>query len=338
MLEIGVRLLYRVLGLRLRTVCYVEREAYAASTLVARMEDSSLDRAPVWDDLKTFDGRPWRGIVDCLTAGYPCPPFSCAGKRLGTKDPRHLWPDVRRIAEEAQPGLVFLENVPGHLTLGYFDVVKPELQELGYRVTEGLFASEEVGASHARERLLILGVLADTEDGGRGLHAGPRGEGTGTAHLAGPSEELAHTAGGKCEAGSAGRGGPGPSGEGEELADACGAGLEGLQRAGALGARDWAQALGSAAELRRARTALLAPGPGEFDLWSEILEVAPGLEPALCLLPDGLATEVDGLRVPYRTDQLRMVGNGVQPVAAALGFLSLFSCAIGDGWFDDGGA
>lgn len=80
-----------------RVVCFVEREVYAAAVLAARMEDASLPPAPIWSDLRTFDGKPWRGVVDCVTAGYPCQPFSLAGKRLGEKDPRHLWPEVARI-------------------------------------------------------------------------------------------------------------------------------------------------------------------------------------------------------------------------------------------------
>ena len=76
-LELGIRL---ALGAeRYRTVCYVEWESYAASTLVARMAAQEMDDAPIWDDVKTFDGRPWRGVVDLLTAGYPCQPFSNAG-------------------------------------------------------------------------------------------------------------------------------------------------------------------------------------------------------------------------------------------------------------------
>jgi site-specific DNA-cytosine methylase len=62
-----------------RTVGQVERETYAAATLVARMEEAALDCAPVWDDVGTFDGRPWRGAVDIVTAGYPCQPISVAG-------------------------------------------------------------------------------------------------------------------------------------------------------------------------------------------------------------------------------------------------------------------
>jgi len=81
-----------------RAVGYVERETYAAAILVARMEDAALDQAVVWDDVATFDDRPWRGAVDILSAGYPCQPFSVAGKRLGNEDPRHLWPHVVRHA------------------------------------------------------------------------------------------------------------------------------------------------------------------------------------------------------------------------------------------------
>jgi DNA (cytosine-5)-methyltransferase 1 len=140
-----------------RTICYVEREAFAAAILAARMEEKALDAAPVWSDLRTFDGRPWRGVVDCITGGYPCQPFSVVGKRLGEHDERHLWPDIARIVGEVEPGIVFFENVAGHLTLG-FDVVRADLERLGYRVAAGLFSAAEVGASHRRERLFILGM------------------------------------------------------------------------------------------------------------------------------------------------------------------------------------
>ncbi|WP_240558651.1 DNA cytosine methyltransferase [Paracoccus contaminans] len=128
-----------------RAVGHVERETYAAATLVARMEDASVDQAVVWDDVATFDGRPWRGAVDIVTAGYPCQPFSVAGKRRGADDPRHLWPHVARIIDEVRPPFVFLENVAHHLRLGFPEVASG-LVGMGYRLAAGLFTAAEVGA------------------------------------------------------------------------------------------------------------------------------------------------------------------------------------------------
>ena len=138
-------------------VGHVERETFAAATLVARMEDASLDQAVVWDDVGTFDGRPWRGAVDIITAGYPCQPFSVAGRRLGSEDPRHLWPHVARIIGEVEPPFVYLENVAHHLRLG-FPEVAAGLVGMGYRLAAGLFTAAEVGAPHKRERLFILAI------------------------------------------------------------------------------------------------------------------------------------------------------------------------------------
>ena len=138
-----------------RTVCYVERDAFAAAVLVARMADQAICDAPVWDDAFTFDGRPWRGRVDILSAGYPCQPFSTAGKRRGGDDPRHLWPAIERIIGECEPRRVFFENVEGHVSLGLADVARA-LGRLGYRVAAGLFSARECGANHARRRLFIM--------------------------------------------------------------------------------------------------------------------------------------------------------------------------------------
>ncbi|WEF23196.1 DNA cytosine methyltransferase [Paracoccus sp. S3-43] len=145
-----------------RAVGHVERETYAAATLVARMEDASLDRAPLWDDVATFDGRPWRGAVDIVTAGYPCQPFSVAGKRRGADDPRHLWPHVARIIGEVEPPFVFLENVAHHLRLGFPEVASG-LVGMGYKLAAGLFTAAEVGAPHKRERLFILAIREGDE-------------------------------------------------------------------------------------------------------------------------------------------------------------------------------
>lgn len=138
-----------------RTVGFVERDSFAASTLVARMEDKALDHAPIWDDLRSFDGRAWRGKVHIVSAGYPCQPFSFCGRRKGEDDPRHLWPDVRRVLVETRAPVFFGENVAGHLSLGFRDVAG-DLQEMGYRVAARVVSAAEVGASHTRERLFIL--------------------------------------------------------------------------------------------------------------------------------------------------------------------------------------
>jgi DNA (cytosine-5)-methyltransferase 1 len=145
-----------------RTVCYVEREAFAAHVLATGMSQGLLDDAPLWSDLRTFDGDPWRGVVDWLIGGYPCQPFSTAGKRRGVDDPRHLWPWIHRLVSILRPSGCFFENVSGHLSLG-FDTVAGELSDLGYRVTAGLFTASQVGATHKRARLYIL-ALADHEE------------------------------------------------------------------------------------------------------------------------------------------------------------------------------
>ena len=149
------------LGLKLaeptaRTVCYVEREAFPIAVTLTRICEGYLDDAPVWSDVKTFDGKPWRGKVDCVTGGYPCQPFSVAGGRKGADDPRHLWPDIRRIIREVQPRFCFFENVANHLRIG-FESVWRDLCDMDYTVEAGLFTAAEVGAPHKRQRLFILG-------------------------------------------------------------------------------------------------------------------------------------------------------------------------------------
>ena len=151
----GIELGFKLAVPSSRAICYIENEAFACAILKARMQDKILDQAPIWTDLRTFDGRNWRGKVDCLTGGYPCQPFSVAGKKLGEKDPRHLWPEIKRLISEIEPPICFFENVGGHLRLG-FEQVANDLSELGYKVKAGLFTAQEVGAPHKRERLFIL--------------------------------------------------------------------------------------------------------------------------------------------------------------------------------------
>lgn len=277
-----------------RAVGHVERETFAAATLVARMEDASLDQAIVWDDVGTFDGRPWRGAVDIVTAGYPCQPFSVAGKRRGADDPRHLWPHVARIIDEIRPPFVFLENVAHHLRLGFPEVAEG-LVGMGYRLAAGLFTAAEVGAPHKRERLFILAIREEDElaDPSRLLWhplewREPDGIAAPLAHAPGqrqrePSDETDALAGG----------GPAwdePRDDGRALADADGErrlqaerGQPPLGRpdpfggavddADSAGSQGWRDDTGEHAGERPA----WPPGPGDANGWKRYLRCAPDL-------------------------------------------------------------
>ena len=139
----------------LRVIAYGEIEAFAVANLVAKMEAGLMDCAPVWSDLKTFPCEAFRDRVDLLVAGYPCQPFSAAGKRLGTEDPRHLWPHIARSIRIIRPRMCFFENVEGHISLGLREVIG-ELESMGYKVSWGIFSAREVGAPHQRKRVFIL--------------------------------------------------------------------------------------------------------------------------------------------------------------------------------------
>ena len=246
-----------------RTVAFVERESHAAAALVARMEDEALAPAAIWDDLKSFDGRPWRGRVHLVTAGYPCQPFSQAGKRRGEADPRHLWPDVARIVDEVRPEWVFCENVEGHLTLGFADVVR-SLRGLGYTVKAGLFTAREAGARHRRRRLFLLG---HADRGGCGLLPAPADR---SSRLA--TDRIAERpSGGE-------RGSVFP--------------LELSQSLDDLLDRDESGGLATHPN----EAPLFAPGPAELAAWEELLARRPDLQPALLRTDYGLADRLDRTR------------------------------------------
>ena len=149
----------------LRTVAFSEIEAFACANLVSKMEAGLLDAAPIWTNLKTFPWSEFRDRVDLLSGGYPCQPFSSAGKRLGTEDPRHLWPYIADGIRAMRPRVCFFENVEGHISLGLREVIS-ELEGIGYKVAWGIFSAREVGAPHQRKRVFILAMA---NNGGEGL-------------------------------------------------------------------------------------------------------------------------------------------------------------------------
>jgi DNA (cytosine-5)-methyltransferase 1 len=139
-----------------RSVVFVEREAYACGVLATRMEAGALAPAPIFSDVRTFDGRPWRGRVDLIAGGFPCQDISNAGKREGIEGERSgLWSEFARIIREVGPRFVFVENV-GALVIRGLDRVLGDLASLGFDAEWSTFRADEVGAPHRRERLFIL--------------------------------------------------------------------------------------------------------------------------------------------------------------------------------------
>jgi len=139
-----------------RTVCAVEWEAYPASVLVARQNDGILPPFPIWDDVQTFDGRPWRGIVDVISGGFPCQDISIAGNGDGLEGERSgMWREMARIISEVRPKYAFVENSPMLVTRGLERVIA-DLTSMGYDSRWGVISAADIGAKHKRERIWIV--------------------------------------------------------------------------------------------------------------------------------------------------------------------------------------
>ena len=139
-----------------RTVCAVEWEPYPASVLCARQNDGLLPPFPIWDDVQTFDGKPWRGIVDVVSGGFPCQDISAAGTGGGITGSRSsMWKHMARIIGEVQPRYAFVENSPMLTTRG-LGTVLGDLASLGFDAEWGVLSAADVGANHLRERIWIV--------------------------------------------------------------------------------------------------------------------------------------------------------------------------------------
>ena len=280
------------LGLRraipnLRTVAYAEIEAFACENLLARMEGGQLDAAPIWSDLKSFPWKEFSGLVDILSGGYPCQPFSAAGKRLGTEDPRHLWPYIAAGIRLLRPRICFFENVEGHISLGLREVIG-ELEELGYQTTFGIFSASECGAPHQRKRVFILAV-ASSLGGASGISGPfPRHEGQSGESDDSGGEVMADS---ECSRSSAGR------------SDARCQEVSQSQHRNSWPSR-----------------------PGEQQYAWEPPRVT---QPSLGGDTDGSTSGLDYAQLciscDNRTDELRLLGNGVVPVTAERAFRTLIA-------------
>lgn len=144
------------------TVCAVEIEQYPREVLLQRQRDGMLERFPIWDDVRTFDGKPWRGKIDVISGGFPCQDISSAGKGAGITGSRSgLWKEYARIIGEVRPSFVFAENSPLLRSRGLGTVLH-DLNELGYNARWGVLGAGHFGAVHKRARMWILAY--DTED------------------------------------------------------------------------------------------------------------------------------------------------------------------------------
>ena len=158
-----------------RTVCAVEWEPYAACVLVARQNDGVLPPFPLWDDVQTFKGEPWRGIVDVISGGFPCQDISAAGKGVGIEGERSaMWGEMARIIHEVRPRYVLVENSP-MLTSRGLGVVLGDLASMGFDAKWGVLGANDIGANHQRDRIWIRAELAYPERMGREERATERG-------------------------------------------------------------------------------------------------------------------------------------------------------------------
>lgn len=158
----------------LRAIAYCEIELYAIENLIDKMEKGIIPPTPIWSNLKTFPFKEFRGCVDILSGGFPCQPFSSAGRRNGDTDPRHLFPFIKQGIIDSRPAFILLENVRGIISskLQSDEWIDPkdtpvllhvirELERIGYECHWGIFSARETGLPHLRQRVFILGKRTD---------------------------------------------------------------------------------------------------------------------------------------------------------------------------------
>jgi DNA (cytosine-5)-methyltransferase 1 len=251
-----------------RTAGYIECNPFAADVLAARMRDGLLPEVPIWSHIETWDSSPWAGRVDIISAGFPCQPWSVAGRKRGINDERWIWPHISKTIRELKPRYVFLENVVGLLNTGIGYVFR-DLAQSGYDAEWDVFSAEQCNAPHRRERLFIFGY--------------------------------------------------GQRISGEELREATFGAIEKLGNAGLLGLE------GSLCQNRDPSHRLSAwpPSPDELDRWEQILSIDASLEPAICGMADGISSELERSLGTNRQKRVRVLGNAVVPVVAAVAFLTL---------------
>ena len=324
----GFSLGLRLAGLQTRTVAYVEWDKYPQEIIKARIKDGYLDDAPIFSDISSFRGEQFRGLVDIITAGFPCQPHSVAGLQRGSDDDRNKWPDTLRVIREVGPRIVVLENVPGLAsaskkrgTPAYGGTVVGELASLGYSVHWQTLGAGDVGAPHRRKRWWCIGV-ADSDLVIRGARKESREPAWGaTGQPSGNSSRNMADSEGECsqwfksegsgsrepqeETGNRGRDG--------QLADSTKQGLEGVGNNGHQ--EGWQEPDGSVG-LLGGTIPVWPPSPNDTDGWERAIRERPDLAPALTKEAEPqFRGVVDGRS--RRVDELKALGNGIVPAVLA---------------------
>ena len=266
-----------------------EIEPYPRDVLLARQRDGLLPAFPIWDDVCTLEGKPWRGTVDVLCGGFPCQDISAAGKGAGITGERSgLWKEYARLIGEMRPRFVFAENSPLLRTRG-LGVVLEDLASLGYNARWGVLGARDVGAPHKRDRMWVLAYTR--------LHGHPtaeKPEGTTQGGNSGTSEQKQTI---KPSRLCASRADGGLEGTSEDLAYAMHSGLQGNECAKWVDPQGRKESHGSTSKCG--------------GLWWHTDPAERTVEPFVGRVADGVA---------HRVHRLKAIGNGQVPQCAALAF------------------
>ena len=316
----GLQLGLEYFGLESRVGAYVEQESYAASVLLARMVDQAVEPAPISDSIDDIDER-FRGCVDWIVAGFPCQPWSSAGKQQGTDDDRWLWPEIANCIRRVGPQGVFLENVPGLISGGGLEYVLSDFAEMGFDAEWGCLEAAQVRASHKRNRVFIMAYRSGerlqwslSAKARRGDHNPQHGN-----HLGDSSRSVADSEwSGRSDK-------PRRRSSQRAAVGRSGSAVGHTKRSRPQGSRLAEPQRRDIAGAPNADGPVFAPGPGDFDGWGRVVDDgsfdfrAPAIKPGLRVLADGVSLVVDATRA----DQLRCAGNGCVALQAAAAFVEL---------------
>ena len=266
-----------------------EIEPYPRDVLLARQRDGILPAFPVWDDVCTLDGNPWRGTVDVLCGGFPCQDISAAGKGAGITGERSgLWKEYARLIGEMRPRFVFAENSPLLRTRG-LGVVLEDLAALGYNARWGVLGARDVGAPHKRDRMWVLAYANNNGNSPtKESKSIAQGSNSGTSR---PKQTIEPS--GLCASRTDGS----MEGSPEELAYAMHQGLQGDEYARGLDSQGRQESDGSTSECG--------------GLWWHTDPAESPTEPLVGRVANGVAN---------RVDRLKAIGNGQVPQCAAMAF------------------